>query len=793
MADKLPPMNPITEGIKFEPNQCRREMEGVIGLNSLRMHNSASRVQMFGSHIGQLPTILGGTQRYLQNGLDREYGKYTFSIKQPEKAVCFAVIDRYRPRSGKDYIASNPERVVIYENFETGEFGMVSIEDYCSHHSYFGFEYKKTNLFHYIKENDPIPEGAFYADSPAVMPDGGYCFGREMNVAYMSIPGTSEDGIIIADDVLQHLRIKTYERRTIEWGALAFALNLHGDEHNYKPFPDIGDWVDETGLLAVLREYDAELAPVQQSVQDCREVDYTFDKRVYAVAGLRGKVVDVKVEHDARNPHGRAPLGTEEQPMKYDRARRVFYTEILDAYKRMKKLRGERLRLTPQLNNLVKKALSVVGETKDHIHLLHKRAPLDDWRVEIVIEYEITPKDGFKLTDTSGGKGVICKVVPRSHMPIDEHGNSADIVMSAEGTVNRTNFARSYEQYYNAASRDVLRRIRQDLGIAKEEKKSIKLLREIEKTNPNRVQAAIDYLLGYYKILTPIQYNDMVSGTYTKPLIEHLAHVLDNGKNGIHLYLPPENPPETEQIVHDIEKYYPPLLGPVTYVGNSGRRITTKNNVRIGSVYILLLEKIADDWTAVSSGKLQHLGVLSQVTNADKNSQPNRSQAIRAQGESEVRNLVSYCGPLATAEILDRNNNPTTHKAVLEAILTADQPTNIPLAVDRNEIPLGSSRPLQLVKHMLEVGGVKFTYTNQGGIEKPTTPFGAHEAFDRLRQTSKPAAAPIDPFPNKPIPKEKVIPKPKSNAKYEMDEPVTLSPDFGGKDLLEGYDIMEDM
>ncbi len=403
MADNLPQMSPIAEGIKFEPNQCRRETEGIIGLNSLRMHDSASRVQMFGSHIGQLPTILGGSQRYLQNGLDREYGKYTFSIKQPVKAVCFAVIDRYRPRHGKDYIAANPERVVIYEDFETGEFGMVAVEDYCSHHSYFGFEYKKTNLYHYIKPNDPIPEGAFYADSPAVMPGGGYCFGREMNVAYMSIPGTSEDGIIVADDILPFLKIKTYERRVIEWGALSFALNIHGDDENYKPIPDIGDWIDETGLLAVLRDYDEELAPVQQSVRDCREIDYTFDKRIYAVAGMRGRVVDVKVHHDARNIHGRAPTGTDEQLQKYDRARRQFYKEVLDAYKSMKRLRGDKPRLTPQLNNLIKEALSVAGETKDHIHLLYKRAPLDDWRVEIVIEYEITPREGFKLTDMHGG------------------------------------------------------------------------------------------------------------------------------------------------------------------------------------------------------------------------------------------------------------------------------------------------------------------------------------------------------------------------------------------------------
>lgn len=727
--------------IKFEPNQIRRELEGIIGLNGLRAHNSASRVQMFGSHIGQLPAILGGSARYLQPGMDREYAKYTFAVKQPVTAECFEVIDRYRPRGGKESIAHNPQRIVIYEDIETGEFGMVDIPDFCSHHSYFGFEYKKTSLYHQVRPKMLLHKGDVYADSPLKSPSGDYAFGINLNVAYMSIPGTSEDGIIVSSDVLPKLRIKTFERRSFEWGSNRFPLNLYGDDNNYKPFPDIGEEVREDGLVIVTREYEDELALVHQSLAGCQTIDWTFDQRLYAVPGMKGKVVDIKVHHDARNPHGRAPAGTETQNMKYDSARRQFYSDIMTAYQKMKKLRGERLRITPKLNNLIKEAISVVGETKDHIHLLYKRAPLDDWRVEIVIEYEIEPREGFKLTDMHGGKGVICKVVPPEHMPVDEHGNRADIIMSAEGTANRTNFGRAFEQYYNSASRDVLRRLRTDLGVGPDVRRSLPFLRQIEKTNPNLIEGAINYLLGYYKILTPLQYNDMVSGVYQKPLIEHLAHVLDASKDGIHLELSSENPPESEQIVHDLEQHYRPLLGPVTYVGNSGRRVTTKNNVRIGSVYILLLEKIADDWTAVSSGKLQHLGVLSQVTNADKNSQPNRNQAIRARGESEIRIFNSYTGPLATAEMLDRDNNPLTHKAINFSILSAEKPTDIPVAVDRDIIPLGSSRPLQLTKHILQTGGIQFNYRHQEGVPKPP---------GWTKKPEAPMAAPITPHKSEP-------------------------------------------
>jgi hypothetical protein len=80
---------------------------------------------------------------------------------------------------------------------------------------------------------------------------------------------------------------------------------------------------------------------------------------------------------------------------------------------------------------------------------------------------------------------------------------------------------------------------------------------------------------------------------------------------------------------------------------------------------------------------------------------------------------------------MDRNNNPETHKQILNAILEAAEPTDIYNTVDRTAIPFGGSRPLQLVKHILACAGVQFIY-------RPYAPdwkqFGAHqrEAIPRV-------------------------------------------------------------
>jgi hypothetical protein len=292
-------------------------------------------------------------------------------------------------------------------------------------------------------------------------------------------------------------------------------------------------------------------------------------------------------------------------------------------------------------------------------------------------------------------------------MPVDENGNRADIVMDPNSTISRMNLGRLYEQYINAASRDVVLKITNDLQVTKGEKKLIAKLESIERNNTELFNRVWDYLIGYYKIVSPKMYIWFTDGEYKGTRTEHLASIINNG---IYLYIPPDNAPESDEIVSELEKHYRPLYGPVSYIGNSGKRVTTINPVRIGSVYVMLLEKTGDDWTAVSSGKLQNFGVLSQVTNADKFSQPSRNQAIRALGESEVRIYVAYAGAEITSDILDRNNNPITHRKILDNILSADKPTNIDLLVNRAEIPLGGSKPLTLVKHMAQMSGWEMAY-----------------------------------------------------------------------------------
>lgn len=385
------------------PNELHPELMSICGLNPWHQHDSSARVAMFTSHVGQMLQIKGATERTFQTGMEAEYGKYTFNVKMPCDGKIVKIIERYRADLSEDSIKENPQTIVIYEDDDTKVLGFFSLAGYCSNHQYFGFRYVEKDGIRQLRQGQFIKKGTVFLDSPAIGEDGGYKYGIQANVAMMTHPAVAEDGILISDEFAQKLQFHTYETRVIEWGSEQFALNLYGTTDNYKAFPEIGDPVRPDGILMALRSCDPGImAGIEQNIYDSMVVNHTFDDTVYA-NGPGGRVVDIKVHHDLNNSNF-SEKNMDKQVQRYDSVRRVFYQSIVTFYNSMKKLRGEALHMTPELHNLVVQALAVVNEGPGHTRVtkLYRKAPLDIYRVEIVIEYTVTPGVGFKLTGNHG-------------------------------------------------------------------------------------------------------------------------------------------------------------------------------------------------------------------------------------------------------------------------------------------------------------------------------------------------------------------------------------------------------
>jgi hypothetical protein len=706
----------------WEPNQVYPELSNVLSMNWLEGGISSSRKQMFSSHLSQCLVIHGATPKRIQSGAEIKYGRATFNKKIRNDAKILHILPYYQlNRQGMDVIKSNPETLIIFEDMVTGEIDCLSMTEYCSNHTHFGYRYKNTPAAKDLYPGKLIAGNTVLQDSPSVGVDGNYKYGVELNVAMATLPGGAEDGIIVSEEALPWLKAYAYDRRRIEWGSSNYPRNLYGDENNYKPFPDIGEYVRPDGLLMALCTYDECFNPIDMHTNALRKPSYTFDKLVHVEPGA--KVIDIRVHHDISRPSLAGAI-CNAQALRYDTASREFYKALLKIYNGLEYNMGSRLNVSHRLKNYIKTAYSLAAEETPpgqkrpvvRIQKHYKGAARDDITVEFVLQYETVPTVGNKATDITGGKGVFVKVLPKEDMPVDDQGNRAHLVVDPGATISRMNITRLYEQFYNACSRDLTKEFCAFFGVAWPDVRGQKLdiadKVRIKRMFANTFAGVSDVwarFLRYIEIVSPRlhpYYSTVVSSTHEK-MAEHMISILEDG---IYVYIPPDNEAEPTHVLRKLKAEFMPFIGQLTYRGNSGKIRRTKESILIGSMYIMVLEKTGSDWSAVSSGKLQNFGVLSQISNQDKHSSPIRLQAIRAWGETETAIGVSYMGPYVMAEIKDRNNNILSHRFAVMNLLQAKTPTNVPVLVDRSKIPLGNDRSLVLVEHFAFCAGWEFTY-----------------------------------------------------------------------------------
>lgn len=299
-------------------------------------------------------------------------------------------------------------------------------------------------------------------------------------------------------------------------------------------------------------------------------------------------------------------------------------------------------------------------------------------------------------------KGVFCKIVPDKDMPVDELGRVADVILDPISVPNRTNLGRLYEFYMN----DVLEQTEMKLKQMVDFKPGMSL-ESFSSIDPFALFNALEYLLKLVGILAPKQ-EEFLRSLSEDEKIEYLYETLNEH---ITIHMPPDTEVDVPHTVLNIieQSEYKPYVGKIKYTGADGNPCVTDSDIRIADLYIMLLDKIADDWSSVSVSKLQHHGIIS-ANKLVKHDYPYRCSPVRVQGEDENRILAGYTTPENVAELIDRNNNPLTMRAIVHNILDSDKPTNIYRLVDRTRIPYGSNKPLQLINHIFGTCGFRPTY-----------------------------------------------------------------------------------
>ncbi len=392
-------------------NEMTPEVLGFHATNSFITNNSPSRNTMYSSHASQHLVISGAEIPLVLAATEVEYSKYTTSERVPFDARVFQAIDRYPKGIGSGSLGFNPETVVILVDDETGLYDVVSVPYYKSYHQYFGYRNKLSDQLKNISPGMKLAKDTTLGDTPGNI-GGFHTMTTNLNCMLASTDVVAEDAILVNEEALEKLKYHVYERRSASVGVKKFPVNIGGDG-SYKAFYDIGEYTDDDGALMYLREYVDGLSPVTMSRSSTKVINYAFDEPIYARQGHHGRIVDIKVIGNA-DTISALPPQMAEQFEKYRQAYIRFNEELLLCERRIYKEAFSKFGTnTPNFSPALKSMLVHARGICDHkrravnekpLQGIMNKEPLDEYYIEFVVEYELKPTLGAKLTGQNGDR-----------------------------------------------------------------------------------------------------------------------------------------------------------------------------------------------------------------------------------------------------------------------------------------------------------------------------------------------------------------------------------------------------
>lgn len=687
--------------------EIKPEFIGTAAINSFIANTSSPRAVMDFSHFSAHLPLLTPDEKVVKAGIEYELGKYINDVRAEHDYVIKAIIPRYREYGVVDV----PTYTILAEYEENGQIyvDFIDVDTYKSSHTFFGYKLQPTDDMVNMSFNSLIPKGTILAQTDSYGKEGAYNYGLNVNMAFMSHPSVSEDGFVVSESFVKRAKFNSIVKRVINITKDTLPVNLYGTNGLFKFIPNIGERVREDGLLCALRDRNDWFSVSDLNDINISEVDITFDNLIYV--NPNSSVIDVKIIRGNYNKQEFSSKMTE-QLDSYAGMLINYYTNVVNKFYQLlaekKSMYGttDAVRITPRLHRFISDCeIKINAVTSNKNKLCYRKLPIDQYRIEITTISTIEPKEGFKLTDIHAAKGVICKILPDDMMPVDKNGNRVEIITDSAATISRMNLGRAYEAYLGALSRDNRQKLIQYFYC----KYGTDYLNKIE----NKLYSNEDleyfriYIRGLYALINPdmTEFLDSLNG---EELGAHLYEVLTNN---LFIYYPTDNELNITDVIENIEKTdYKPLNGKVTYVDELGRTVETVENIRVGQLYFMLLEKIGNSYSAVSSSKVNNFGFPIKGTNYDKFKYPHSLTPTKTMGETEVRIETALASPEMVADMFDINLNPISHKFLIKNILESDKAFDPNFNIDRSIVEYGNTKSLAILQHIFNANGIELGY-----------------------------------------------------------------------------------
>ena len=237
----------LTEKLK-EADEKLQGSPSLLGMTMLTYPNyvNSMRSTMFTSHLKQFLNLINPEFPLVFTNNENIVGDNSSGYKKAKHDLKI-----YKKIAKFDDIVDNPRivKVFVYDKVDK-QYDVIERKVCESLTENFGYDYIN-DVIDNINEGDTVKEGDVLIRSTSYDEDMNYAYGRNVTVAYTLDPYTSEDAAIASRRICDAVTTNWTDEIKIGLNNNDYLINLYGDDIDYKPLPDIGEFV--SGRIAASR------------------------------------------------------------------------------------------------------------------------------------------------------------------------------------------------------------------------------------------------------------------------------------------------------------------------------------------------------------------------------------------------------------------------------------------------------------------------------------------------------------------------------------------------------------
>ena len=471
------------------------------GLLSHPFLASGPRQHMFSVHYQQHIMLKDPETPRCFTGWENQFGKYLNSYYKAESSYeIVAKIIRHSTFPEMSYL-------LVVKEIGTRNYDIIRVNHYEKLSDKHGFLRPFTKMDEKGK-GSIIGAGDYVYRAQSLDQWGNYRYGKNYKVIPLLIPEVKDDSIVMSKSAADETRFDLVTRTDIDFNKNTIGLNIYGDLNNYKMIPNVGERVNDKGILLATRNMNKK--NLSADFTDMALMNMYFTDNKFASGGM---VVDIDIhvndlEELQSDPHRQQLYELYQDQFRYNK-------EIVDVLQPI--VNDMRNHTTDKLEHELFCARNYISP---NIKYSSQTGNFEFAHVTISTAEERSLTEAMKTTNRCGGKAVIGKIWPDEYMPVNSDGVRADVIISANGIIGRANPDQLLEQTINYTSDQIVRMM---MGMPTE--KAVKL----EET--------------YLSYMSPKwgQYFKDVHRTKTKKELEEELKELYSSKKGLYIYDPPAN------------------------------------------------------------------------------------------------------------------------------------------------------------------------------------------------------------------------------------------------------------